>query len=253
MTGGSRYFLYTFFINSNTGYVTSFNDEIFKTTNFGNNWTSNNAPYGKIFFANENTGWVYKGDESSNILKKTTNGGLDWFVQSHPLSRLYSIDFIDANIGYGVGSPNIIYTSNGGNDWSIYQTLSYIADIKTLNSNSAIITGGRNFIGKTTNTGLNWSNISKKIGTNIGVKFFNANTGYISGESGIFARSIDGGNTWIKNQTGTLANLSLYFLNLNTGWLLSSDKKVYRTSNAGSTWDISALNTSKQLFNINFE
>jgi photosystem II stability/assembly factor-like uncharacterized protein len=51
---------------------------------------------------------------------------------------------------------------------------------------------------------------------------------------------------------GTLANLSLCFLNLNTGWLLSSDKKVYRTTNAGNNWDISALNTSQQLFNIYF-
>lgn len=256
LTGNDRYFLYNSFINSNTGYVTSFNGEILKTTNFGINWTANNAPYGKIFFTNENTGWLYIGTYNTNSLNKTTDGGLSWTNQPNPLHSLLSVGFIDNNTGFAVGSgsSNLIKTTNGGENWIQYQfnSSSMFEDIKIINFNTAIISGSRNFIAKSTNTGLNWNNISKKFGTNIGVKFFDVNTGYISGECGIFARSSDGGNTWIKNQLGTLANFSFYFLNLNTGWLLSSEKKVYKTTNAGSTWDISVLNTSKLLFNINF-
>ena len=252
LTGSGRYFFYTCFINSSTGYVSSFYGELLKTTNFGNNWTANSAPYGKIFFANENTGWLYEGNQFVNTLRKTTNGGMNWFVQSHPLTRLLSIEFVDANTGYGIGYPNTMYTTNGGNNWSILQAGSEGADVKALNSNSAVIAGGYNFIAKTTNSGINWNNISKKINTDMLVKFFDQNTGYISGVRGIFAKSFDGGNTWTKMPIGTLEKLELCFLNLNTGWLLSGDRKVYKTTNAGINWSITNLNTTQQLFNIYF-
>ncbi len=252
LRGGNRYFLYTFFINASTGYVSSFNGELLKTTNFGNNWTSNSVAYGRLLFANENTGWQYEGNQFVNTLRKTTNGGVNWFVQLHPLTSLLSIDFVDANTGYGIGNPYSMYTTNGGNNWSILPAGSEGTDVKALNSNSAIITGGYNFIAKTTNSGINWNNISKKINNGILVKFFDQNTGYISGERGIFAKSFDGGNTWTKMPIGTLEKLELYFLNINTGWLLSGDRKVYKTTNAGINWGITHLNSSQQLFNIYF-
>lgn len=254
LTGGSdRYFIYPFFLNSATGYVSSFNGEILKTTNFGNNWTSRNAPWGRLFFVNENTGWVYSGNSFESTLNKTTNGGGNWYVQNHPLTSLVSLDFIDPNTGYCTGYNNSMTTTNGGENWTIIPMYNNNRDVKVLNGSTAIIAGGRNAIVKTSNSGANWDNISKVVGTNISVKFFDANTGYISGENGVFARSTNGGNSFQKIRTGTLENLRLHFLNVNSGWLLTAKNKIMKTTSGGATWEVYDLNTPRNLFNMYFE
>lgn len=255
LTGSGRFFLYTFFLNSQTGWVSSYNGELLKTTNFGNNWSSSTAPWWKMFFVDENTGWMYPGEYYSNSLKKTTNGGIDWVDQPNPMYYLLSLGFINNNTGYGVGSSDLMRTTNGGVNWIQYpfDIFGSIEDINIVNANTAVITGDRNLVAKTTNTGLNWNNISKKIGTNIGIRFFNSNNGYIHGEAGVFATSIDGGNSWIKKTTGTLETFSdAYFLNVNTGWLISNSQKLFKTINGGINWDISVMNTSKSLSKIYF-
>ncbi|MBS1515474.1 MAG: T9SS type A sorting domain-containing protein [Bacteroidetes bacterium] len=98
------------FINELTGFVGSGNG-LMKTTNGGNNWTyieSVSAFY--IKFVNALTGWA------ENV-RKTTDGGLTWKNQLTPVNAsISSIDFINENTGWAVGTSGLILkTTNGGN------------------------------------------------------------------------------------------------------------------------------------------
>jgi photosystem II stability/assembly factor-like uncharacterized protein len=74
-----------FFLNRDTGWAIS-NNKIFKTINGGNNWANlNSFGYGLrgLFFISSDIGWIIR-LEGQNSIIKTTNGGLDWFVQQDP-------------------------------------------------------------------------------------------------------------------------------------------------------------------------
>jgi len=111
-----------------------------------------------------------------------------WFWQN-PLPQgntLYSVCFIDTNIGFAVGwEGTIIKTTNGGNNWMI-----------------------------------------QKIGTSdlfFSVCFTDINTGYVVGYNGTISKTTDGGNIWIKQTSGTYRCLySVHFVDKNTGYAVGT-------------------------------
>lgn len=109
----------------------------YRTTNSGLNWNEINGEKGfrDIYFADSLTGWkadTYIGINDTNI-RKTTNGGLNWYRQKLPtggfISSSYALNIAGINkdtlfaVGGYVQFPNgqyrgIIYrTINGGNNW----------------------------------------------------------------------------------------------------------------------------------------
>ncbi len=143
------------FINSSTGFIGR-NPGLYRTTNGGQNWiqasvnqtgsiqyigntifastrTENayfmlkstdagiswqqyqvaGGQYKEIFFANEQTGWLAAG----NSIRKTTNGGANWFNQVTGNNSIYGIKFhfTDENYGWCVGMyGGIMRTTTGG-------------------------------------------------------------------------------------------------------------------------------------------
>ena len=114
------YILDIFFVNETTGYFTTRN-QVFKTTNTGNNWVSvfnfNNDFYPidiyAIQFINNNVG--YAAITNGKILK-TTDSGNTWKTHNSITNGgFYDLYFTDVNTGYFVGSGGkIIKTTNGG-------------------------------------------------------------------------------------------------------------------------------------------
>jgi photosystem II stability/assembly factor-like uncharacterized protein len=132
-----------------------------------------------LHFADQNIGFVVGYNET---ILKTTDGGANWISQSSGSSfDLFSVDFVDALIGYAVGgrdSSNFLKTTDGGSNWTP----------KTLN------------LGSLNTPILNC------------VEFVDANIGYIGSEgqflnhSGNISKTTDGGETWnstISLQTNT--------------------------------------------------
>lgn len=106
-----------YFLNQNTGWVTSFNlNYILKTTNSGDSWQryGNDSAYYFSYdlrFLNEFTGF-----RTNSMPRKTTNGGINWFSLPLPINSFMSASyFVNENTGWTVGQYGNIYkTTNGG-------------------------------------------------------------------------------------------------------------------------------------------
>jgi photosystem II stability/assembly factor-like uncharacterized protein len=159
-----------------------------------------------MYFVNANTGWITF--LSPNSLIKTTNGGLNWIIQSN--NEIRNIQFIDSLLGYAngyVGSTSRIWkTTDGGSNWSsLFVTGNGYADIFFVNKDTGWTCGGD--------------------GNQLGVW-----------------RTIDGGYSWIRQLATTYAsNLDRIFFLKNKvngeywGWTLKS-VGLWRTTNSGVNW-----------------
>jgi len=127
----------------------------------------------KIYFVDENTGWVI-GDRG--LILYTSNGGANWLKQeSRTVEKLNAIYFVNSNTGYITTgyidcSGSILKTSDGGNTWNSFVIDSNrycFRDIYFKNENTGLVSGfsftitdesfGLNwFIFKTTDTCSSW-------------------------------------------------------------------------------------------------
>jgi photosystem II stability/assembly factor-like uncharacterized protein len=125
-TSGTTQFLTdSYFINSNTGWISGFEGTILKTTNAGTNWvhqsSGTSAAFYSIFFLDANYGWAVG---EGGTMKRTTNGGTNWLNMVSPSGEsLLSVFFISSQIGWVSGDIGLILaTTNGGANWSSMST-----------------------------------------------------------------------------------------------------------------------------------
>jgi hypothetical protein len=110
-----------------------------KTTNYGANWVSYltggpvrpGGALGQLSFVNSETGWLV----NSNIIRKTTNGGVNWSQQDSIKNFwLYSVFASSPQICWAVGYYGRIHkTTSGG--IGIQQISSEIPETFTLHQN----------------------------------------------------------------------------------------------------------------------
>ena len=101
------------FADSITG-LTGGGRGIFKTTDGGNNWFSQNINFEifSVYLNNENIGWAVG---SEGRILKTTNGGNEWLNQNSITDNwLYSVCFVDSFTGWAVGQFGTILKSTDG-------------------------------------------------------------------------------------------------------------------------------------------
>ena len=122
-----------YFLNENIGYAAG--SSLYKTTNGGNNWeyvSKIDDGANAIAFLDENIGIVcggrYEqiGGQSQRIgtIYKTIDGGKHWALKSDStVKELRDIFFLDAQMGYAVGSRGtILMTTDGGESWQKQRT-----------------------------------------------------------------------------------------------------------------------------------
>jgi photosystem II stability/assembly factor-like uncharacterized protein len=159
-----------------------------------------------MYFVNANTGWITF--LSPNSLIKTTNGGINWIIQSS--SNIRNIQFMDSLVGYANG-----------------------------------IIGTNGTIWKTTDGGSNWSSLFVTGNGYADIFFVNKDTGWTCGSDGNIGgvwRTNDGGNNWFRQYSATsISSLSKIFFLKNKvngeywGWTLKSIV-LWRTTNSGTNW-----------------
>lgn len=238
-----------FMINESVGWAggfrkgTYYKPIILKTTNGGKIWKTNSEfsnssqiTESKIYFLNENIGWVKFKDVNTF---KTTNGGVNW-VSTGAGDDMF---FLNQDTGWtvfkGPGSNGVFKTTNGGGIWvqkcSVSSSSVFFSN---LNSGWAVGEGGS--VLKSIDTGESW--VPKTSGTTSDlnlVRFYNDNIGICAGSSGVVLLSTDGGESWISKSGPSLYDCS--FTSSTTIWGATAGGTVYKTTNFGDSW--SPLNT----------
>ena len=227
-------------------------------TEDGNTWTKRYTANSSfmvedIIFVNDKTGWSIE-TKNSNFYKdrelhKTTNGGKNWEAQITPnIPRIYSMYFLNTEIGY-IGACGCIFkTSNGGINWNktdieseSFVRENYVTGLFFYNSDYGWGCSNEGNIFKTTNGGESWQTIFTKYRKELVRTFFiNEKTGWVVGKSGIIAKSTDGGNIWVKqvlpNNVYDLKDI--LFIDENTGWCVGEAGTLLKTTNGGNKWEI---------------
>ncbi len=164
--------------------------------------------------------------------------------------------FVDSLYGWVIGdSGTIINTTNGGLNWSLQTSNLYSAELQDISFISRT-TGWilsfdstyKSFYIKTTNSGLSWAKTYYPDTTTIlkTIFFLNSQTGFVSGFSGNIYRTTDGGNRWENCHIDTTSCLYLfpkndiYFINDLTGYacggVLDLQGIFLKTTNGGTGW-----------------
>lgn len=256
------------FFDINTGYhsgvlYNSSTLNIYKTTNGGLNYASQNSGYTaqrfmSVFIIHPDT--VLISGNYGKILR-TVNGGNNWItLYSDTTIQFWGLYFVNSNTGFVAGSyGRIMKTTNKGDNWVIQlSTVQTALDgIFFINETTGYV-GGANVILKTTDAGQVWIN---KTGSFIspfetaGAMYFSdANTGMYSTNAGRIVRTTDGGDTWtlVYSQSGGGAVWGLSFPLPMIGYGCTNTGKVVRTVNGGLNWTEQDTPLSENLYELHF-
>ncbi|MBC8416403.1 MAG: hypothetical protein H8E11_08240, partial [Candidatus Cloacimonetes bacterium] len=191
------------FVIDDMGYISSIDNNIFKSEDSGNTWVlvDSDTPIDKFFFINENLGYGINEDS----IYKTMNGGINWqlsyFLEDDHYREIF---FVDSEIGFVGGWSGddifLLKTENAGENWEriIVNEIYYIRDMYFINENIGFLTDD-SYILKTINGGYNWSICYTA--TNIyslwNIQFPSDEIGYCCGHHNLL-KTEDGGNTWFS-------------------------------------------------------
>ncbi|MBI5058900.1 T9SS type A sorting domain-containing protein [candidate division KSB1 bacterium] len=231
---------------------------ILHTTNGGETWTIQSSDTGyfltEVEFVDVDHGWavgsVIGSDSISvfrrSVIMRTTNGGAIWTTQVSDSSRcLSSVDFVDLNHGWAVGSvdcwtppSDILHTTDGGLTWVTQASVSHLMHgVHFLDVNHGWTVGGFCDTGSlddgevvycTTDGGATWTpQVAYCSYPFRRVEFIDANHGWIVGgcmpegyDMGGFWRTTDGGATWSTHGIpGVRQSQTVFdFIDANWGW-----------------------------------
>ena len=205
------------------------------------------------YFINKNTGWVI----TEHQILKTTNGGLNWSINSNPDWQFESVFFIDEYTGWVGGLRNLYKSTNGGNNWTTL-TITYYGDylfkdLVFLNSQTGL-TLTKDAIYKTTNGGLNWSlKMQNTYDQLSSFSFINGLTGWVSSDSGKIYKTTNGGNNWFKQASGINTTLNkVKFVDSLNGYACGQNSTLLRSTNGGNNWQISTVGAFNNLLDCEF-
>ncbi|NOS85978.1 MAG: T9SS type A sorting domain-containing protein, partial [Ignavibacteria bacterium] len=169
----------------------------------------------------DNTGFMC-GDYSNKArIVKTTNGGTNWVIKYDAVSdqlnsmHIFSPAEMIAVGGKYDGAEKIVKSTDGGETWN---------DIYTDIPNKEIL---------------------------ITLAFFDQNTGIAAGYDGKMIRTTNKGMNWseVNPQNYRMRSNSVHFENSQNGILACEYGKMFKTSNGGLNWDSLSIPTTESILN----
>jgi photosystem II stability/assembly factor-like uncharacterized protein len=245
-----------FFSNSTNGYLGNSNG-IYKSIDGGTNW---NLVYNRTItnIAVTNNGNAFFINDS---IYKTSNAGLTFISQNYRGTDIFFINNIEGflvtgyglykSIDAGVSWQKVITTglslqSNG------YTTMYF------QNNNYGLITSSNNFSylcnGNITNwTPISFTPVSPSNMNFVSVFFTPNNNAYIINELGELFKSTDGGSTFslIKSFQNIAGFCDIHFIDNNIGYV-SKGNRIYKTTDAGLNWVIAVALGEDSIIEIHF-
>ena len=236
--------------------------------------SNNNGYYYDLFFVDKNNGWAT--GESGKIIH-TIDGGISWEYQQTPLSILiYSVCFINKDIGWACSENKIIKTTNGGENWNIafvdtvrskfgttdssykyYQQVYFKDELNgwAVNESGELI--------HSSDGGYNWIKQAEwEFGGPAYISFGDYNNGFVYCPGNNLLISLDGGNSWTSKNLDSIGYVNnIKFVSKNNGWIITSNmysdavftgSPVYHTTNGGINWISKAKIDDPLLTSITF-
>ncbi len=180
-------------------------DQVYRTSDGGNTWLPGQkldigSSYGdlqEVQFVDLENGFIRGGAR----LFRTNDGGDHWEETSVSLYNAFAMDFVNKDSGMVVSNGNIKVTHDGGETFHIqsYDSKDLFRDCQTV-SPSLWYAGANQTLYKSTDAGLNWTQIDVNFGDSYrylhGIHFRNEIEGlvYLGGNK-VF-KTIDGGSGW---------------------------------------------------------
>jgi photosystem II stability/assembly factor-like uncharacterized protein len=250
------------FIDANTGWITLYNPaSLVKTTDGGNNWlviTAVARQFEAIEFVNDSVGYSTGSVGASDQLLKTTNGGLNWTTIYDGINSYNDLSFTSNDTGYLCGydgAGGIWKTTDGGLNVSrLYITglapLKIFFLKKPYDGEYYGWWLGNGYMGKTTNSGVNWSKPTRTINGQNGyfnyIHFRTKDSGWvvfttsIGNQTGIYFTR-DNCSSWVLQYTDSSSSVLVPTMIESTGQekVYTGDffwNKIHVTTNSGLTW-----------------
>jgi len=250
VSGTTNYFTSVFFTSGSDGWAVGGNFSpnlgmVHHTTDGGTTWpiqtdTLHNQ-LNSVFFISPTTGWAV--GEGGNQILKTTDGGLNWVLQTAESAYYRGIFFVNENTGWAVGGnpsntfSTILKTTDGGTNWiaQTAATTNYLRAVFFISETTGWVTGNLGVIFNTTDGGTNWEPQNSDTTNGLySIHFIDNNTGWMVGSSGLILYTTNSGSNWTTQNSGTNSHFSsIFFTDANNGWAVGSQGTILYTSNGG--------------------
>lgn len=241
-----------FFLDTLAGWVTSWEEGTFRTTDGGWTWEQITTAmpeieWGAYHFFTPLSGWIG--------FSRSWDGGktLVYQKKGFTLRHILDVDFIDEKVGWVVGYDGIIAkTIDSGKTWHLQDsgTRSRLNSVFALNDKRVWVVSWGGVILTTKNGGETWDLQRYSFGIETAhraVIFVDSLKGWIVGGNfhvgGWILHTEDGGNTLVEQTPGVIPRLfDVIFVNENVGWVVAGGGSVYdvgavyHTKDGGETW-----------------
>ncbi len=171
----------------------------------------------------------------------TKNRGNTWSRQDAPAKGfLWSVQFVDENVGYTVGAGGVcLKTTNGGATWVAQRVpyVSYLFGVNFVDARKGWVVGEGGRVFATSDGGASWTRQTTPTTERLyDVAMADATHGWACGREGVILRTEDG-RTWTKQASNTLARLyGIYAVSADEAWCCGWSKMLLHTTDGGDTW-----------------
>ncbi|NRA13680.1 MAG: hypothetical protein HRT57_17200 [Crocinitomicaceae bacterium] len=210
-----------------------------------------------IHFMNTDTGLV---SNWYGEIFKTTDAGLNWNIVYNSALPFYPITDISCptdSTCYActIGSPSILKSVDGGDSWnfspSSTMVLGLASSIFAINEDIIIAIASSSTIYKSIDAGITWDSIATPVTTGLQDVYFYDNIGFIVGNNEAILKTQDYGETWsIDNYVSTSTEVinAVHMINGTTAIAVSDLGSVYRLGNFNSVIELSSSNNDFSVY-----
>lgn len=165
------------------------------------------------------------------------------------------ISIVNENIAYAAGDDGLIAKSTAPGSWDIisYGTTNF-RDVHTFDEQNVLVCGYGGLLIKTTDGGVNWSEVTIDTAENLRrFHFISSTEGWLVGSDGVVFKTVDGGETWQSLNSGIVGSLyGVFFIDANNGFAVGNDDHVIKTVDGGDNWEVTVLSTNEDLTSVAF-